>query len=375
MNLASVRPARHRRAFTLIELLVVIAIIGVLIALLLPAVQSAREAARRAQCANNLKQIGLALHNYEATHGSFPMTTTAAMPGVGGACLNGLVSWHARILPFLEQGTTADAANFDIGMADDCSDSFLYFAATLKATHPNATAGRTVISTFLCPSDEYDITSVMGTSQMAPENYAGNIGWPPHSTGTVEGGTSRSKHNGFIGLSRPGSPVPWHVGAVRVADIRDGLSMTAAVAERRISSVADPSDWRGVIGKPESVISYCAGGAGMSQSLPRWVRWCHAVSLADPGWSVYHGRSWLSGWGHSASFYMHLMPVDDRNCHLYGGEDTGEIIVTPSSQHPGGLNVLFGDGGVRFVKKSVSLPVWWSVGSRNGGEVLNATDF
>ena len=97
--------------------------------------------------------------------------------------------------------------------------------------------------------------------------------------------------------------------------------------------------------------------------------------MADPNWTVYHGRSWLSGWGHTASTYMHVMKINDRNCHLYGGEDTGEIIVTPSSEHPGGINLLLGDGSVRFIKQTIDNPIWWALGSRNGGEVIDASQY
>ena len=147
------RKLRASSGFTLIELLVVIAIIAVLISLLLPAVQAAREAARRIQCTNNLKQIGLALHNYQDINGVFPMTTTAARGGPGGVCQNGFYSWHAGILPQMEQQTLANALNFMIGNADNCSSSMVYDQATISQGHPNATVSQTIIAGFLCPSD------------------------------------------------------------------------------------------------------------------------------------------------------------------------------------------------------------------------------
>ncbi len=361
-----------RRGFTLIELLVVIAIIGVLIALLLPAVQSAREAARRAQCSNNLKQIGLALHNYHSVFETFPMTTTAALPAPDGTCMNGLVGWHARILPFMEQTTVYDAINFDIGMANSCNDSSLYYRATLDADHPNVTAGTTLISSFICPSDPFVESDVMGPKEMAPDSYPGNVGWMPRTTGMTIAGPGETKHNGFIGLVHPGGGVDWHVSVVSAASVTDGLSNTAAVSERRITQETDPTDWRSVALSPVSTQSFCAGGAGDDKTLSQWQRFCGSVTLPDPAWSVFHGRSWISGWGHTASTYMHVMNIGDRNCHLYGGEDTGEIIITPSSQHRGGLNQLFGDGSVRFIKESIDREVWWAIGSRNGGEVIDA---
>jgi prepilin-type N-terminal cleavage/methylation domain-containing protein/prepilin-type processing-associated H-X9-DG protein len=365
---------RHesRRGFTLIELLVVISIIGVLIALLLPAVQSARETARRAQCVNNLKQIGLALHSYESTVGSFPISTTAAGVGPGGVCLNGLFSWHAFVLPYLEQRPAYDAINFHVGMAGNCADPSLYYNATINRGHPNATAAAATLSVFLCPSDSFQPNQVMGSSQPSPQNYAGNAGWTPDASGMTGFSMQRlGRHNGFIGLVNPVRPVDWHVGAVRIADITDGTSNTAAVAERRIVRATDPTDVFAAMAEPESLQSFCGGGAGSSKSLEAWVRFCNTVTYPDPLWTVYHGRSWISGWGHVATTYMHVMPINGRNCHIYGGEDDGNNLSTPSSNHPGGVNVLFGDGSVRFLKSSVALNVWWALGSRNGGEMIS----
>ena len=166
------------KGFTLVELLVVIAIIGILIALLLPAVQAAREAARRTQCLNNLKQIGIALHEYHDTHQVFPISTTGSLMQ-NGQCGSGFYSWLAMILPFVEQGNLYNSINFNIGMMDTCSfnSSSDYQVLTISANHPNAQAAATPIPGYLCPSDVFEQTPVMGTAYPAPGSYAGNVGW------------------------------------------------------------------------------------------------------------------------------------------------------------------------------------------------------
>jgi prepilin-type N-terminal cleavage/methylation domain-containing protein/prepilin-type processing-associated H-X9-DG protein len=362
------------RAFTLIELLVVIAIIAVLISLLLPAVQAAREAARRIQCVNNLKQIGLALHNYQDANGVFPMTTTAARSGPGGVCQNGFYSWHAGILPHIEQQTLANALNFMIGNAENCGSMAVYDQAILSAGHPNATVSQTIIAGFLCPSDSYTITDTMGSARTAPQNYAGNAGWTPDTSGLNAGG-SIGKHNGFIGLVNPVRNVAWHSGPVSINQIYDGTSNTVAVAERRIVRASSSTDINAMFREPETTSSFCAGSSGRTRTLAAWVPYCKSVSLPDPAWTVYHGRSWLSGWTRTGSIYMHVMPMNERNCHLYGGEDDGNNMITASSNHSGGINLLFADGSVRFVKSTIANPVWWSLGSRNGGEVISADSY
>ncbi len=368
------RKLRASSGFTLIELLVVIAIIAVLISLLLPAVQAAREAARRIQCTNNLKQIGLALHNYQDINGVFPMTTTAARGGPGGVCQNGFYSWHAGILPQMEQQTLANALNFMIGNADNCSSSMVYDQATISQGHPNATVSQTIIAGFLCPSDNYSITDTMGTARPAPQSYAGNAGWTPDTSGLNAGG-SIGRHNGFIGLVNPVRHVAWHTGPVSITQIYDGTSNTVAVAERRIVRATSPTDVNAMMTEPQATSSYCAGSSGRIRTLAAWVPYCKSVSLPDPAWTVYHGRSWLSGWSRTGSIYMHVMPMNERNCHLYGGEDDGNNMITASGSHPGGINLLFADGSVRFVKSTVANPVWWSLGSRNGSEVISSDSY
>jgi prepilin-type N-terminal cleavage/methylation domain-containing protein len=151
--LMGIEQGRARRGLTLIELLVVIAIIGVLIALLLPAVQQAREAGRRIQCVNNLKRIGLALHGYHDIHQVFPITITAAGSAANGACLSGLSSWHVSILPQLDLQPLYHSINHQVGNADNCADPFVYHAATMSEVHPNATAGRTVSTAWTDPRE------------------------------------------------------------------------------------------------------------------------------------------------------------------------------------------------------------------------------
>ncbi len=366
---------RAPRGFTLIELLVAVAIIGVLIALLLPAVQAARESARRAQCLNNLKQIGLALHDYHDVHDVFPMSTTSAAAAPGGACLNGLFSWHAAILPQIDRQPLYDAINLQVGNAASCSDPDVEMtAAVIPATHPNGTAARTVVSAYLCPSETFQVPETMGTSRPAPQSYAGNAGWTPDTSGAVPG-PRMGRHNGFIGLADPVGRAAWHVGPISAAMMSDGLGQTAAVAERRIPRATDPNDLEAMLAEPETSRSFCAGGSGTSRTLSAWGRFCGTVSFPDPAWTVFPGRAWISGWGHAGGIYMHVLPVNRRSCHIYGGELDGNILVTPGSAHPGGLNVLFADGSARFVRDTVSDPVWWALGSRDGGEVVSSDAF
>ncbi len=352
-----------RHGFTLIELLVVITIIGVLIALLLPAVQSAREAARRLQCANNLKQIGLALHNYHTRHNVFP-------PNIVGAASSGsgFYSWLALILPDMEQMNLDNSINFNVSMMDTSgqTSSSDYEGLMISSTHVNAKAAATTVATYLCPSMDFRRNEVMGTAYPAPGSYAANLGWPRGSKGISGELTPLEHHNGFMGVinPNPNGADTWQRGSVSVADITDGLSNTAAVAERLITSATNYADLGGV---PESLRSYC-GGSGVELSLPKYCKYCNSVAFPDPAYSIYQGRAWISGWVLVANTYMQVMPINHRNCHVHGGEDDGNNIVTPSSDHPGGINVLMGDGAVHFIQESIDMKTWWGLGSRNGGE-------
>lgn len=369
------RSGGRQSAFTLVELLVVIAIIGTLIGLLLPAVQSTRESARRMQCANNLSQLGRGLHAYHDAHKRLPVTTTAS-PSQGGGCGKGFYSWLAELLPQVEETALHGSINFSVGMMDQCnlSSSDDYQSLTISASHPNARAAATRVSLFLCPSDDNGgrSSNAVGSALTAPGSYAGNIGWVRGSTGIQGTSPPLTKHNGGLPIANPRSPRPWHAEKISFKDFSDGLSNTALVTERRIGAgQAVSGPFGGMYLPPDTPVSLqssCGGSAGPARSQPIWVPYCGNSGHGDVMFSLPHGRAWISGWTLAANLYMHVMPINDRNCHLYGGEDDGSNIVTPSSMHRGGVNVLFGDGRVQFIEEGIDLPTWWSIGTRNGGE-------
>jgi prepilin-type N-terminal cleavage/methylation domain-containing protein len=352
-----------RHGFTLIELLVVVTIIGLLISLLLPAVQSARESARRLQCANNLKQIGLALHSYHTRHGVFPPNIVGAAPSGSG-----FYSWLALILPDMEQMNLYNSIDFKRCMMDtgNQTTSTDYLELTISAAHPNAQAAATRVAAYLCPSMVSQRTSVLGTAYPAPGSYAANLGWPRGSKGITGKLSPLEHHNGFLGVVNPNPNAgdSWQQGAVSMRDVTDGLSNTTAVTERLITSATTYADLGGV---SDSLRSYC-GGSGVELPLPSYVIYCNNAAFPDPLYSIGQGRAWISGWTLAANTYMQVMPINHRSCHIHGGEDDGNNIVTPSSDHPGGINVLMGDGTVHFVRDTIDMPIWWGWGTRNGGE-------
>ena len=375
-------PRRSARGgFTLVELLVVIAVIAILVSLLLPAVQQAREAARRAQCQNNLKQIGLALHLYHDVQGSFPTHLTGpGGPGsINGAAVGtGFTSWLVPLLPHLDHGPLAEAVDPAAAFADarEYEQATDYQKLTISAGHPNAAVVSTRVPTFLCPSDPAGRNSrALGSANAAPGNYAGNVGWPRQSS--WPGGPPIQSQNGLIGLWNPKTPDPWQEPAIRMASATDGLSNTALASERVIADVGIvTSPFGGSFldhGAPDKMKSYCGGGGG-SRSLARWIRYCGGVSHGDPKFTIPHGRAWASGWTLAANAYMHVFPPNMRNCHTYGGEDDGMNIVTASSHHRGGGHVVMGDGRVLFVADEVDREIWWAAGSRNDGRVVGGLD-
>lgn len=343
----------RRSAFTLIELLVVIAIIAVLIALLLPAVQAAREAARRAQCINNLKQIGLATHNYLSTFQVLPFgkggNYVASVPGA-----KAYARWSAnsQLLMFLEQGNLFNSINFNLppetpGMAG----AVPFMPAYQNPNRENATASRTQLATFLCPSDIPPIDGWPGAN-----NYLGN-----QYSFACDLSETNASTTAPAELPRG---VFYFASAVTIAAITDGLSNTAFYSEK-LKGNGTPNPKTDSLIFPNQVTADDTYQA--CQNLPPT-----ALPLTSR-----QGMSWVMG-EMCCSVYNHVAPPNARSCAapgFSGSMANMAMQVPPSSNHPGGVNVLFGDGSVRYLKSTVNLLSWRAIGTRNGGETVSASDY
>ena len=368
-------PRSH--GFTLIELLVVISIIAVLIALLLPAVQAAREAARRSQCVNNLKQLGLAMSNYESTIQSYPLSVNTGC--VGSSCTGGLAgawgSWspQALMLPYLEQTAIYQATNFSFvntGSAD---------FSTYGNTAINSTAVRTRIASFNCPSSNLP-SSTLFSAPSPGNNYFASVGSSWGFTGTW----TNSPNGIFRYLGKPIGP----------RDVNDGTSNTVAFGEWKAGDDNDAiKSWQDIV----NVGSTNLGGTGSQDtpnanmpgggaSLPGYLAVCNktwAASGTAPGGSQPIERSWIGQyWAQgifSRSLGNLLLPPNPPffNCLSCGGcgDNDGPGVFGLSSFHPGGANVAMADGSVRFLKNSTNLNTIWAIGSRGQGEVVSSDSY
>ncbi len=357
--------------FTLIELLVVIAIIGVLMALLLPAIQSARESARRMQCQSNMRQIGIALHSYHDLYRSFPFSSVG-IDNQSGNCGNGFYSWLGLLLPQMEQSSLHSQIDFRAALSQRCSypNSADYLDYKIPSAHVNAGSAATIVPTYLCPSERNARVRETDIGRTAPASYVGNIGWPKYSS-YPGGGPMLQQQNGVIGLVNPSVDDLWHRPQTQMQSITDGLSNTMAISERIIADFQPVASFFGGSyappGTKDAMLSYC-GGSETARPLDRWMQYCGTVSSSDVKYSLHQGHSWLSGWNFAANHFMSVMPPGQRSCHIYGGEDDGNNIITPSSYHLGGLNVVMGDNSVRFIDLSIEMPTWWAIGGSNDGE-------
>jgi prepilin-type N-terminal cleavage/methylation domain-containing protein/prepilin-type processing-associated H-X9-DG protein len=364
------RRARHSRGFTLIELLVVIAIIAVLIALLLPAVQAAREAARRASCVNNMKQIGLALHNYHQSNDAFPPGGLPVVLATGGtSAANASFSAQARLLQYMEQSSVFNAMNFSYG----CFNSKDTYGCAA-----NSTACASRLSVFLCPSQtppNWPVTRVTGQTYIGPGcSYFASMG----STLEFTAGNTSGPPNGLFPYAGP---------AVGLRDITDGASNTIAFGEWRIGSgqlsvLTIPSDIVYVNALPAGVTRNTATInlplANAGNALITWLNKCK--SMAAPGGSgrdsdsATLGESWafsLPAYTQGNINYSPNPPYPACMWAATGTQDSGGVFGL-ASLHPGGANAVFADGSVKFLKSSVSLPTIWALGSKAQGEVISA---
>ena len=333
------------RGFTLIELLVVIAIISVLIALLLPAVQGAREAARRAQCVNNLKQIGLAIANYESTHGCIvPGYISSTVPlgrlGVPGYNPDPQTNdngpgwgWLALLLPFAEQTPLYHAINMNLPTWVADNGTVVTISLTVyncpSANNSNATCAMVDANQKLLP---------VANSSFARANYQYNMGWNDTSI-------TPANVNYDDPVKGCNGPI-YRNSHISYAAVTDGLSNTV-VAGEKTAYLAD-STWVGIIPgyrhfAYNAFASAGTGGIGVNYD------YAGAILASHSGPSLYESPQVIhppnSPLGHTDEFY---------------------------SLHPGGANVLMGDGSVRFLRQSVNLLAWQALSSRANGEVISA---
>jgi prepilin-type N-terminal cleavage/methylation domain-containing protein/prepilin-type processing-associated H-X9-DG protein len=366
---------RHR-GFTLIELLVVIAIIAVLIALLLPAVQAAREAARRGQCMNNLKQIGLAMHNYHQSVGTFPLGASEYIVSTN-ANRNNNFQWdnwscHVMMLPYMEQATMYNACNFMVGNNETVTNNGI----TTANFNINSTVTLSRIAGFLCPSDQNAGNGApnLGNANSSNDNsYAG-------SQGTTTMTPQVNSATGSTGLF-------FYYVSYGIQSITDGTSNTVAFSEALVGKPHDGgfATYRGdsVMAVPAILAANFYDANQNQAAIFTALAACNAAfqgPAANGQNNPWRGIYWEVG-ANGMTWFNTIVPPNSSqypwgDCRDQGGGWPDEsTFATASSNHPGGVNVLMADGSARFVKNSINMTSWWAMGTKDGGEIISADSY
>lgn len=362
---------RRRPAFTLVELLVVIAIIGVMVGLLLPAVQAAREAARRMQCSNSLKQLGLALHNYHDTHNSLPFLCGGT--GAGGD--------FGQYNVWAPHGTSAFRLSGFVGLLPYIEQQAIYEMSAKNNFSPGGWVNvanspvQQKIPTFFCPSDPSAQSHVMGA-----RNYMMSMGdWTMQHHDALRGVVNT---RGPFGNTRQAG-----VGQTfKFASVNDGLSNTVAFSERVVGQ--NIADVKGGFASSSGVQPGGAVGATLLAIVPLDCKNTPIVKgrYTTPASGDLTGRYWSDG-SAVASGFNTILPPNSPSCAAAGtATQESRILAPPTSFHPGGVNVSMLDGSVAFISDTINsgnlalglveaggtnYGVWGALGSRSGGEAAS----
>ena len=341
-------PAPRRRAFTLVELLVVIAIIGILIALLLPAIQAAREAGRRANCTSNLRQLGIALHNYESALKMLPPSIVLGGSVAAGVTWNGGWSVPARLLPYLEDNALYQNLNFAINKEDPSMQPFISVN----------------VPVLLCPSESNTAVSTHDYGQSGIISY----GW---CTGDwfVWGGFAGPQNRTAFGPNR----------SLRLKQMTDGVSKTLVGAEVKtyqpiyicdnvgLALIRDPNNVPPTTANPNAVAPEYFSGS------------CRFYALAHTEWSDgnSHASGFTTAWTPNTRILGTPAANPDMDLNGVNEEDGGPTFaaITARSWHPGGVNTLLGDGSVQFTSDLVDGQLWRAMSTVAGGEVTISSPF
>jgi prepilin-type N-terminal cleavage/methylation domain-containing protein/prepilin-type processing-associated H-X9-DG protein len=346
----------QRGGFTLIELLVVIAIIGVLIGLLVPAVQKVREAASRAECENNLKQIGIAVHDYHDSYKRFPIGKGHSYTNtVPGAKVYARWSVHSQLLPFLEQEPLYRSIDFNFppetpGMGNNLVN---FMPAYQNPNRENAAACRTGVKGFLCPSDPV----------VPPPDWPGQNNYYASQGLSFLCDLSEAQRSTLVPQAFPDG-VFYFLSDVRIAKLTDGTSQTAMFSEKKRGRGAPNPDLDMFIMPNQT-------------TLDATFQTCMSLDpKTTPPLTSKQGFSWVMG-EMCCTTYNHVAPPNTRTCaapNFPGNMSNMAMQVPPSSYHTGGVNLLMCDGSVHFITNNINLDTWRGMGTRGGNEVINWED-